>query len=69
MDGLSSADTLLAEIDLLIRARKLDDVLELVDEVVLRKGLGLDYPEIRSLRLGARRLRGRRYSRRKEPRR
>jgi Eco57I methyltransferase-like protein len=54
---------LLGEVDALIRARKLDAALDLVDPIVLGEGLGLSAAEIRALREGGARLRARRRSR------
>lgn len=57
----------LDQVDALLRARRVDDVLELVDRVVLVDGLGLSGGEVESLRAGAERLRSRRRARGRAP--
>jgi adenine-specific DNA methylase len=54
---------LLDEVDGLIRGRKLEAALDLVDPIVLGGGLGLSNKEIRALRDGGAQLRARRRSR------
>ena len=58
---------LLGEVDALVRARKLEAVLDLVDPIVLGEGLGLSNGEIHELRKGGLRLRTRRRSRGARP--
>jgi adenine-specific DNA-methyltransferase len=58
---------LLGEVDALVRARKLEAVLDLVDPIVLGEGLGLSRSEIHELRKGGLRLRTRRRSRAVRP--
>lgn len=53
----------LDEVDALIRGRKLEAALDLVDPIVLGEGLGLSSEEIRALREGGAQLRGRRRTR------
>ena len=53
----------LDEVDALIRGRKLEAALDLVDPIVLGEGLGLSSEEIRALRDGGAQLRARRRSR------
>jgi hypothetical protein len=59
---------LLREVDALVRARKLEAVLDLVDPIVLGEGLGLSTTQIRAFRDGGGRLRARRRSRGARPR-
>lgn len=58
----------LRELDGLLRARRLDAALNLVDEIVLVDGLGLARADVESLRAGAEKLRGRRRARGRPPR-
>ncbi|HST68097.1 MAG TPA: N-6 DNA methylase [Solirubrobacterales bacterium] len=58
---------LLDEIDALIRDRKLEAALDLVDPIVLGEGLGLSSQEIRALRDGGAQLRARRRARGARP--
>lgn len=58
----------LREVNELIRARKLEAVLDLVDPIVLGQGIGLSSAEIRLLRDGGTRLRARRRARGVRPR-
>ena len=58
---------LLEEVDALIRARKLEAALDLVDPIVLGEGLDLSASEIQALRDGGARLRARRRSRGARP--
>lgn len=68
LEGLATRRDLLSSVDGLIRAKNLESALDLVDAIVLRRGLGLSEREIAALRSGAHRLRSRRYSRRAQPR-
>jgi len=58
---------LLDEVDALIRDRKLEAALDLVDPIVLGEGLGLSSQEIRALRDGGAQLRARRRARGARP--
>lgn len=60
--------TELSQVDGLVRARKLEEVLDLVDGLVLVEGLGLSWQEVVTLRTGGERLRSRRRARNKPPR-
>lgn len=68
LEGLASRRDLLSTIDGHIRARDLEAALDLIDAIVLSRGLGLRDDDIRALRHGADRLRSRRYARRFRPR-
>jgi len=57
----------LSAVDAQLRNGSLSDVLDIVDQVVLGKGLGLTEEEIASLRLGAEKLRSRRRARKAAP--
>jgi adenine-specific DNA-methyltransferase len=57
----------LSAVDAQLRNGSLSDVLDIVDQVVLGKGLGLTEEEIASLRLGAEKLRSRRRTRKAAP--
>ena len=57
----------LSRVDGLVRARKLEEVLDLVDGLVLVEGLGLSWQEVATLRAGGERLRSRRRARNKPP--
>lgn len=58
----------LSRMDGLVRARKLEEILDLVDALVLVDGLGLTWQEVFTLRAGGERLRSRRRARNKPPR-
>jgi hypothetical protein len=58
---------LLCQVDRLIRAGQTERALEAVDEVVLKRALGLAPREVRMLRAGTDRLRHRRHARRRPP--
>ena len=63
----SSVGTKLERVDELLRARRMNDVLDVVDKLVLIDGLGLSQHQVSLLRAGAERLRARRRARNKKP--
>jgi adenine-specific DNA-methyltransferase len=64
---LGSIASKLSAVDVQLRDGSLADVLDIVDQVVLGKGLGLAKEEIASLRIGAEKLRSRRRARKTSP--
>jgi hypothetical protein len=60
---------LLERVDASLRAKKLEEAVTLIDEILLAQGLGLGNEEIAQLRQGAERLRARRRARNKSPKR
>lgn len=61
------APTKLEQVDGLLRARQMNPVLEVVDELALVEGLGLAQSDVALLRSGAERLRSRRRARNNSP--
>ena len=63
----ASVGTKVEQVDELLRARRMNDVLDVVDKLVLIDGLGLSQHQVSLLRAGAERLRARRRARNKKP--
>jgi adenine-specific DNA-methyltransferase len=67
LDGFAGSRELLTQVDGAIRRGQLDTALEIVDEIALRDGLGMNEEEVLLLRQGAERLRARRHARHRRP--